>query len=118
MIRAMRKFIPHPSALIPLLFLASPAFAAERPLREVLYAMPKGGDLHNHLSGTVYAETYLEFAKRDGLCVDTQRLAVVECPATTVDTIVPAARTATDSNLYSTMLDALSMRQFRATSES
>src|ERR1035438_9438727 len=25
-------------------------------------AMPKGGDLHNHYSGAVYAETYLEWA--------------------------------------------------------
>jgi adenosine deaminase len=114
----VRKVIPPPSALIPLLFLASAAFAAERPLREVLYAMPKGGDLHNHLTGAVYAETFLEFARRDGLCVDTQELAIVDCPAAPVDEIVPAANTATDSNLYWAMLDALSMRQFRATNES
>src|SRR5713101_3811419 len=97
---------------------ASAAFAAERPLREVLYAMPKGGDLHNHLTGSIYAETFLEFAKRDGLCIDSQKLAIVDCPAKPVDTIVPAASTVTDSNLYSAMLDAMSMRQFRATSES
>jgi adenosine deaminase len=97
---------------------ASAAFAAGRPLREVLYAMPKGGDLHNHLSGAVYAETFLEFAKQDGLCVDTLKLAIVDCPATTVSTVVPATNTVTDANLYSAMLDALSMRQFRPTKES
>ena len=32
--------------------------------------MPKGGDLHNHLSGAVYAESYIDWAAADGLCVD------------------------------------------------
>ena len=105
-------------AFVVAIVFASSAFAAEHPLREVLYAMPKGGDLHNHLSGAIYAETFLEFARRDGLCIDTQKLAVVDCPAAPVSTIVPATATATDSNLYSAMLDSLSMRQFRATDES
>src|SRR6185369_2716845 len=32
--------------------------------------MPKGGDLHNHLSGAIYAESFINFAAQDGLCVD------------------------------------------------
>ena len=32
-------------------------------LTAFLTAMPKGGDLHNHLSGAVYAEKYLEWSK-------------------------------------------------------
>jgi hypothetical protein len=80
--------------------------------------MPKGGDLHDHLTGAVYAETFLEYAKRDGLCIDTQKLAIVDCPATPVGTIVPAANTASDPNLYSAILDSLSMRQFRPVNES
>ena len=31
--------------------------------------MPKGGDLHNHLSGSIYAESYLRWAAEDGQCV-------------------------------------------------
>ena len=35
-----------------------------------LARMPKGGDLHNHLSGAVYAESYIDYAAADGDCVD------------------------------------------------
>ena len=38
-------------------------------LRMFLRQMPKGGDLHNHLSGTVYAEDYLSWAAASGLCI-------------------------------------------------
>jgi adenosine deaminase len=32
--------------------------------------MPKGGDLHHHYSGSVYAETYVNFLDKQGYCVD------------------------------------------------
>lgn len=39
-------------------------------LMDFLVAMPLGGDLHHHLSGGVYAETYLAWAEQDGIyCV-------------------------------------------------
>ena len=34
-------------------------------LRRFLEQMPKGGDLHNHLSGTVYGESYIRWAAAD-----------------------------------------------------
>jgi adenosine deaminase len=34
-----------------------------------LKSMPKGADLHMHLSGAVYAETFIAEAAREGLCV-------------------------------------------------
>jgi hypothetical protein len=34
--------------------------------------MPKGGDLHNHLSGSVYAETYFTIAVNEGMYLDPQ----------------------------------------------
>lgn len=40
-------------------------------LRDFLKRMPKGADLHSHLSGAVYAETHISDAIQDGLCVDT-----------------------------------------------
>lgn len=39
-------------------------------LRQFVSAMPKGGDLHNHLTGSAYAETYFEIACRDRYRVD------------------------------------------------
>ena len=42
--------------------------------------MPKGGDLHNHLSGAIYAESYLRWAADDGLCVASATLSIVLGP--------------------------------------
>ena len=38
-------------------------------LRAFLVRMPKGGDLHNHLDGAVYAESRIQAGAQDGLCV-------------------------------------------------
>jgi adenosine deaminase len=86
-------------------------------LRRFLEQMPKGGDLHNHLSGTVYGETYIRLGAADGLCIDTQRLAYVACDAES-KVQVPAAQALRDSALYTKTLDAMSMRQFRAADKS
>lgn len=32
--------------------------------------MPKGGDLHHHYSGAIYAEQYLEWVDQQGFCID------------------------------------------------
>src|SRR5579875_1189604 len=53
---------------------ATRAFNAAKALgTPELYAflkpMPKGGDLHMHLSGAVYAETFIREAAEQGLCV-------------------------------------------------
>ena len=39
--------------------------------------MPKGADLHMHLSGAVYAETFLQNAAEDNLCVDPVKLVLL-----------------------------------------
>ncbi len=43
---------------------------APAALAELLGRFPKGGDLHNHVAGAVYAESYLAWAREDGLRVD------------------------------------------------
>jgi adenosine deaminase len=97
---------------------------ADRPmLRQLLQAMPKGGDLHNHLSGSVYAESYLRYAANDGLCIDSVKLSITQCLAPMPADPQAAAVAASTlfqpySSLYGTMLDALSMRQFRPALES
>lgn len=47
-------------------------------LRAFVQRMPKGGDIHTHLSGAVYAEHYLEWAATDGYCVNPQAGTLVE----------------------------------------
>ena len=39
-------------------------------LRAFLHRMPKGGDLHTHLSGAVYAERFIAWAAQQHLCAD------------------------------------------------
>ncbi len=39
-------------------------------LRQWMEAFPKGADLHSHLRGAVYAESWLDWAAEDGLCAD------------------------------------------------
>src|SRR6266852_10000638 len=49
-------------------------------LHAFLAEMPKGGDLHNHLSGAIYAESFIKFAVQDGLCVDRNALVLLSPP--------------------------------------
>lgn len=42
-----------------------------------LLRMPKGSDLHNHVSGAAYAESYLRAAAMDGLCANPRTGAIV-----------------------------------------
>ncbi len=84
-------------------------------LAAFLRAMPKGGDLHLHLSGAVYAERYIEYAARDGACFDRARLSFVagpDCDAAAGRP--PATQALTDGGLYGEILDALSMRNWNA----
>lgn len=59
--------------------------ARESPpaLRVLLRGMPKGGDLHNHLGGAIYAEDFLTWAGAKGFCVDESGLGIEPppCPA-------------------------------------
>ena len=85
-----------------------------------LLKMPKGADLHNHLSGGIYAESYIEWAAEKGLCVNNSTMALV-VPATpsTCDAGQTAANTAlTNSVLYRQMIDAWSMRNWQLSGQS
>lgn len=54
--------------------------------------MPKGGDLHHHYSGAVYAETYVDFLEKRGFCVDKRSYTIVtDKAAIDADRAKPAA---------------------------
>lgn len=72
--------------------------------------MPKGADLHNHLSGAFYAENILKAAAQQSLCVDVKALRIVAPPC--VGENVSAAQTQTDNALANSLIDVLSMRNF------
>jgi len=71
---------------------------------------PKGADLHVHLSGAVYAETFIRDAGEDGLCVDPAALSFARPPCTAP--LVPAALLPMNQELYDKVVDAFSMRSF------
>src|ERR1044072_5364007 len=64
-----------------------------------LLKMPKGADLHNHLSGAVYAEHYIEWAAENGLCVNnsTKALSVPPSPSKCDAGQTPASTALTNS---------------------
>lgn len=79
-------------------------------LRMFLQAMPKGGDLHNHLSGSVYAEDYLRWAGEADLCIAIDNNRIVRPPCRKRES-VPARDLATrDHARYGKVIDTLSMR--------
>jgi adenosine deaminase len=91
------------------------AAASKSPLtlRVFLQGMPKGGDLHLHMSGgTVYSETLIGDAVQDGLCVKTATMTLIKPQGTCGEGAVPAANALKDQNLYDAMVNAFSMRYF------
>ncbi|HEX4006188.1 MAG TPA: adenosine deaminase [Acidobacteriaceae bacterium] len=98
---------------------AARAFDAARKegplaLRAFLYRMPKGADLHMHITGAVYAETLIREAGEDGICVNAPALSMDDehhapnCPAgESAASSVPA-----NQHLYDALIDAFSMRTF------
>jgi hypothetical protein len=88
------------------------------PLLEAfLRDMPKGGDLHNHLIGAAYAESFIQFAVHDHICIDRKALTFAQPPCDESRGTVPAETALTNPELYNDMLDALSMRDFHPYSQ-
>jgi adenosine deaminase len=81
-------------------------------LRAFLYRMPKGGDLHTHLWGAVYAERFIAWAAPQDLCVDIASLSLVQPPCDRARGTVPASEARRDQKLYDRLVDAFSMRAF------
>ncbi len=87
-----------------------------------LREMPKGGDLHNHLDGAIYAEDLIDFAVSDNLCVErtSSRLLAPPCDDSCEKyTNKPAVRCSYgDQVLYNQIIDAWSMRNWKPGDES
>jgi adenosine deaminase len=93
-----------------------------------LKPFPKGADLHMHLSGAVYAETFIAEAAREGLCVASVDRGTPATPAgqDAVRFVKPlhgepndcapgevtAASTFKNQPLYDDLIDSFSMRAF------
>jgi adenosine deaminase len=84
-------------------------------LEAFLRAFPKGADLHNHLSGAIYAESFIRWAIADGLCIDERRLALAHGPCK--GHLVPASAVRENRVLLDTLIAALSMKDFKPDGE-
>ena len=86
--------------------------AAQSPsrLRLFLRLMPKGGDLHNHLGGNVYAEDFLRWAAADGFCASAAKPVAPPCPdAQSIRNIIDH-----QPQTYAALVDAWSTRGWQA----
>ena len=90
-------------------------------LHAFLVGMPKGADLHNHLSGAIYAETFIRDGAEDHLCVDLATFGFAEPRGATPNNStqsecgqnqVPALSAFNDQHLYDAMVNVFSMRSF------
>jgi adenosine deaminase len=74
--------------------------------------MPKGADLHSHLSGAVYAESWIRAAVEDHLCIDLVKSAFLPAQSDCGPGNAPAIQAYGDQHLYDALIDAFSMRGF------
>jgi adenosine deaminase len=90
-------------------------------LHAFLLRMPKGADLHMHLSGAVYAESFIRAAAEDNLCVDPVSNSFAK-PLSMSDGVPPqpvcgegkvaATLVFKNQHLYDALVDSFSMRGF------
>lgn len=86
-------------------------------LRAFFLAMPKGGDIHNHLTGAIYAEYLIDRASAEDLCISLENYTVSHnyCGS---DNSEPVKDAYTNSKLYGRIIDAWSMRDSEMLDES
>ncbi len=86
----------------------------QRPeaLRAFIRDLPKGGDLHNHLSGAASTELLIRLAAADGLCIDTKTLTAVPAPCAAGTR--PATDAVTDRGFRRQVIRAWSMQDLPA----
>ena len=86
-------------------------------LRAFFLAIPKGGDIHNHLTGAIYAEDLIDEASAQNLCINLDNYTVSPkyCGSANSE---PIKNSYSDSKLYGQIVDAWSMRDDELLDES
>lgn len=86
-----------------------------------LTMMPKGGDLHHHYSGAIYAEQYLEWVDKQGYCVskinfrintDKAAIAAEQAKPAPLRSCVSGSDLVADNNAYRLLLQKWSTLDF------
>jgi adenosine deaminase len=97
-------------------------------LRNLIYRMPKGADLHVHLTGGIFAERYIAWAVADRLCVQLSDGAIVNPPidkdkkrlpcetgTAPIEDVVGQVDTPAKQQMFDRIVNALSMRDYQPT---
>ncbi|MBC5614554.1 hypothetical protein [Bacteroides hominis] len=82
-------------------------------LRKFFTAMPKGGDIHNHLTGSAYAETYFELAVKYNMYVDMETGKLYKEPPKDGKVIQLSKEMDALHNHRMTLIDKWSIRNFQ-----
>ncbi len=80
-------------------------------LRQFLLEMPKGGDLHHHVSGATYAEDLIDFYVEKGAFIDPKTMRITD-PATGVP-VIPLSRAYEDNDFYEQIVLNWSLYHFQ-----
>ncbi len=129
--KCWRTFVRRNILLTAIVFLSSALSAADKLTAEqraaqhfesvrhepllllaFLQQMPKGGDLHNHLTGAIYAESFICYAAESGLCVDARTNTFVAPPCDPAGGRPPVTTAFSNPQLYRELIDAFSVRDF------
>jgi adenosine deaminase/adenosine deaminase CECR1 len=78
--------------------------------RIFLQQMPKGGDLHNHLDGAVYAESLIRWASEDGLCFKKNPPSLAPPPCDESKGLFAISSFDDKTEFYDALVNGLSMR--------
>jgi adenosine deaminase len=87
-------------------------------LRQFLYAFPKGGDLHNHIDGAIYAENMITWAAADGHCVNLDSLEFSPSPCAPQGNRPSVASVQNNADIVNKIIDAFSVRNYQLRSQS
>jgi hypothetical protein len=79
-------------------------------LRTFLQRMPKGGDIHSHLGGAVYAESYLGWAMEKDYCVQESGDTLELSRCSDDSSMRRLADVVDDSGSYNRLIDQMSIR--------
>jgi adenosine deaminase len=77
--------------------------------------MPKGGDIHHHYSGSIYAETFLDWVAQSTLpllFIDTTTFQITQTAPTSENKIISVDTLRQNSELYRQVVDAWSDEDF------
>ncbi|MBT8115262.1 MAG: hypothetical protein KJP04_07770 [Arenicella sp.] len=81
-------------------------------LRQFLFHFPKGGDLHNHIDGAVYAENMIRWAAEDGRCVSLASHRISAPPCDPENDRPAVASIASNGDVVEQLIDAYSIRNY------